>query len=57
MMVFLSQQYSRNVTHDMSCHERRNFRALVGIQKVKSDEEALELMNDTDYGLAFWCFL
>lgn len=27
------------------------FGPVVGIQKVESDEEALELMNDSEYGL------
>ncbi|MAW07687.1 MAG: aldehyde dehydrogenase [Halobacteriovoraceae bacterium] len=45
-----------DVTHDMSLMKEETFGPLVGIQKVSSDEEALELMNDTDYGLASGVF-
>lgn len=40
-----------NVTHDMAVMREESFGPVIGIQKVKSDEEALALMNDTDYGL------
>jgi acyl-CoA reductase-like NAD-dependent aldehyde dehydrogenase len=37
--------------HDMLLMREESFGPLIGIQKVKSDEEALALMNDTRYGL------
>jgi len=35
----------------MSVMKEESFGPIIGIQKVKSDEEALQLMNDTEYGL------
>ena len=40
-----------DVTHDMSLMRDETFGPLIGIQKVKDDEDALRLMNDTEYGL------
>lgn len=40
-----------NVNHDMSIMKDESFGPVVGIQKVKDDEEALRLMQDTEYGL------
>jgi len=40
-----------NVNHDMSVMREESFGPIIGIMKVKDDEEALALMNDTDYGL------
>lgn len=40
-----------NVTHDMSIMKEESFGPLIGIMKVKNDEEAVSLMQDTDYGL------
>ena len=40
-----------DVNHDMLLMREESFGPLIGIQKVKSDEEALALMNDTRYGL------
>jgi acyl-CoA reductase-like NAD-dependent aldehyde dehydrogenase len=40
-----------NVNHTMSIMKEESFGPIVGIQKVKDDKEALELMLDTDYGL------
>ena len=37
--------------HDMALMRDETFGPLIGIQKVKDDEEALRLMNDTEYGL------
>ncbi|GMV47041.1 MAG: betaine-aldehyde dehydrogenase [Pseudomonadota bacterium] len=39
------------VDHRMDVMREESFGPLVGIQKVRSDEEALALMNDTRYGL------
>jgi acyl-CoA reductase-like NAD-dependent aldehyde dehydrogenase len=40
-----------DATHDMALMRDETFGPLIGIQKVKDDEEALRLMNDTEYGL------
>lgn len=40
-----------NVNHNMSIMKDESFGPVVGIQKVKDDEEALVLMQDTEYGL------
>lgn len=39
------------VDHGMDLMREETFGPLIGIQKVKDDEEALALMNDTPYGL------
>jgi len=40
-----------NVNHKMKVMREESFGPVIGIMKVKSDEEALQLMNDTEYGL------
>ena len=40
-----------NVNHTMDVMKEESFGPIIGIQKVKNDAEALELMNDTQYGL------
>jgi acyl-CoA reductase-like NAD-dependent aldehyde dehydrogenase len=40
-----------NVDHTMELMREETFGPLIGIQKVSGDEEALRLMNDTEYGL------
>jgi acyl-CoA reductase-like NAD-dependent aldehyde dehydrogenase len=40
-----------DVNHSMKIMTEESFGPVVGIQKVKSDEEAAELMQDTEYGL------
>ncbi|MFL5739674.1 MAG: aldehyde dehydrogenase family protein [Flavisolibacter sp.] len=40
-----------NVNHDMMVMREESFGPLIGIMKVKDDEEAIRLMQDTDYGL------
>lgn len=40
-----------NVTHGMQVMKDESFGPVIGIMKVKNDEEAVELMQDTDYGL------
>ncbi|MGK5081949.1 aldehyde dehydrogenase family protein [Bdellovibrionota bacterium FG-1] len=40
-----------NVNHTMEVMREESFGPIIGIQKVKSDEEAVELMNDSVYGL------
>jgi acyl-CoA reductase-like NAD-dependent aldehyde dehydrogenase len=40
-----------NVNHDMALMREESFGPIIGIMQVKGDEEAVTLMNDTDYGL------
>lgn len=40
-----------NVSHKMSVMKDESFGPIIGIMKVKNDEEAIELMQDTEYGL------
>ncbi len=40
-----------NVNHQMRLMTEESFGPVVGIQKVKDDEEAIRLMQDTEYGL------
>lgn len=40
-----------NVTHEMSIMKDESFGPVIGIMKVKNDEEAVRWMQDTEYGL------
>ena len=40
-----------NASHEMSLMKDESFGPVIGIMKVKSDEEAIQLMQDTEYGL------
>lgn len=40
-----------DANHDMQIMTEESFGPVIGIQKVSSDDEALELMQDTPYGL------
>ncbi len=40
-----------NVDHNMSVMKEESFGPAIGIMKVKDDEEAVRLMQDTEYGL------
>ncbi len=40
-----------DVTHDMLVMKEESFGPIIGIMKVKNDEEALTLMQDCEYGL------
>ncbi|MGZ8524986.1 MAG: aldehyde dehydrogenase family protein [Chitinophagaceae bacterium] len=40
-----------NVNHAMKVMKEESFGPVTGIQKVKDDDEALQLMQDTEYGL------
>lgn len=40
-----------NVNHNMAVMKDESFGPVIGIMKVKSDEEAITLMQDTEYGL------
>jgi acyl-CoA reductase-like NAD-dependent aldehyde dehydrogenase len=45
-----------DVNHDMLLMREESFGPIIGIQKVKGDDEALALMNDTRYGLTAGMF-
>jgi acyl-CoA reductase-like NAD-dependent aldehyde dehydrogenase/gamma-glutamyl-gamma-aminobutyrate hydrolase PuuD len=40
-----------HVNHDMAVMKDESFGPIIGIMKVNSDEEAIRLMQDTEYGL------
>src|SRR5690606_23671983 len=40
-----------NVTNEMSVMKEESFGPIIGIMKVKDDNEAIQLMLDTEYGL------
>ena len=48
---YLAPQVLVNVNHSMSIMMEETFGPAVGIMKVKSDNEALKLMNDSPFGL------
>ncbi|MGR3270205.1 aldehyde dehydrogenase family protein [Thalassococcus profundi] len=54
--AYLSPQILTNVTHDMRVMREESFGPVVGIMPVKDDDEAIALMNDSDFGLtaAVW---
>jgi acyl-CoA reductase-like NAD-dependent aldehyde dehydrogenase len=49
--AYLAPQILVDVDHSMPFMREETFGPAVGIMKVKSDAEALELMNDSQYGL------
>ena len=49
--AYLAPQILINVTHDMRVMREETFGPVVGIMKVSSDDEAVRLMNDSDFGL------
>jgi acyl-CoA reductase-like NAD-dependent aldehyde dehydrogenase len=49
--AYLAPQILVDVDHSMTFMREETFGPAVGIMKVKSDAEALELMNDSQYGL------
>lgn len=48
---YLAPQVLTDVDHSMRIMTEESFGPVVGIQKVKSDEEAITLMNDSEFGL------
>ncbi len=48
---YLAPQVLTNVNHSMRVMTEESFGPVVGIQKVSSDEEAVSLMNDSEFGL------
>jgi acyl-CoA reductase-like NAD-dependent aldehyde dehydrogenase len=53
---YMAPQVLVNVNHTMRLMNEESFAPVIGIMKVKSDEEAIALMNDSHYGLtaAIW---
>lgn len=53
---YLAPQVLVGVDHSMAVMAEESFGPVIGIMKVKSDEEAVKLMNDSKYGLtaALW---
>jgi acyl-CoA reductase-like NAD-dependent aldehyde dehydrogenase len=53
---YLAPQILSDVNHQMSVMRDESFGPVVGIMKVSSDEEAIQLMNDSEFGLtaAVW---
>jgi acyl-CoA reductase-like NAD-dependent aldehyde dehydrogenase len=49
--AYLMPQILTNVTHDMRVMRDESFGPVVGIMKVSDDDEAIRLINDSDYGL------
>jgi len=49
--AYLTPQILTGVNHDMTVMREESFGPVVGIMPVKDDEEAIGLMNDSDYGL------
>lgn len=52
----MAPQVLSDVTHSMSVMRDESFGPVVGVMKVSSDEEAITLMNDSEFGLtaAIW---
>ena len=48
---YLSPHVLVDVDHTMALMTEESFGPVVGIMKVKSDEDAIQLMNDSQYGL------
>ncbi len=49
---YLAPQVLLNVDHSMAVMRDESFGPVVGIMQVDSDEQAVELMNDSPYGLS-----
>lgn len=54
--AYLTPQILTDVSHDMRVMRDESFGPVVGIMSVKDDEEAIALMNDSQFGLtaAIW---
>ncbi len=49
--AYMAPQVLSGVTHQMSVMMEESFGPVVGIMAVKNDDEAIALMNDSDFGL------
>lgn len=54
--TYLAPQILVDVTHDMRVMRDESFGPVLGIMKVATDDEAVALMNDSEFGLtvSFW---
>jgi len=50
--AYMAPQVLTNVNHTMRVMVEESFGPVVGIMKVSSDEEAVKLMNDSEFGLS-----
>ncbi|OED43520.1 aldehyde dehydrogenase [Endozoicomonas sp. (ex Bugula neritina AB1)] len=48
---YMAPQLLTNVDHSMRIMTEESFGPVVGVQRVSSDEEAVRLMNDSEFGL------
>ena len=48
---YIAPEVLTNVNHQMAVMREETFGPVVGIMKVRDDEEAIQLMNDSPYGL------
>ncbi|MEL6856278.1 MAG: aldehyde dehydrogenase family protein [Cyanobacteria bacterium J06607_13] len=48
---YFSPTVLTEVTHEMAVMREETFGPVIGIQRVRDDDAAIALMNDTDYGL------
>jgi len=49
--TYLAPQILTNVTHEMRVMRDESFGPIVGVMKVDNDDEAVALMNDSEFGL------
>ena len=49
--VLLRADHPRDVTTAMACRDEETFGPVVSVYRVRSDEDAVSLANDSDYGL------
>ena len=49
--AYLSPQVLTDVDHSMRVMREESFAPVVGVMKVKDDDDAVSLMNDSDFGL------
>ncbi len=49
--TYLAPQVLTNVSHDMDVMMKETFGPVVGIMAVDDDQQAIDLMNDSEYGL------
>jgi acyl-CoA reductase-like NAD-dependent aldehyde dehydrogenase len=50
--AYMAPQVLTNVNHSMRVMSEESFGPVVGIMKVSSDDEAIRLMNDSEFGLS-----
>jgi acyl-CoA reductase-like NAD-dependent aldehyde dehydrogenase len=48
---YIAPRLLTNVNHSMQVMQQETFGPVIPVMKVASDEEAIALMNDSDYGL------